>query len=326
MNWQSASTGQNYSNDTLSRKLRSVAQPKLKRRQLAEKAVDFGKRSGDTFIYDKDMNVDASTDVLTLEETERIPITGYAIRRGSVTVKESGHGLPWTEKYESLSEFEPRDRMIAALSNHMVKVLEKRSYYEGFNKSRVVYTPSGTKTSPSATWSVTGTAGATATRPMQVYDLKNIADAMDNGLYGTTQLTECPKWDGENFVAVAGVSFARSIKDDPSYEAAVHYGDPERRFSGEEGRIYGVRIVKETLISGKLSGSYTDECEFVGADAVMECVVTAEEIRDDIPQDHGRFMTMAWYYLGAFDCVWGHTDLIASEPDNSARIVRVRSA
>ena len=38
------------------------------------------------------------------------------------------------------------------------------------------------------------------------------------------------------------------------------------------------------------------------------------------------FMTMAWYYLGAFDCVWGHTDLIASEPDNSARIVRVRSA
>jgi hypothetical protein len=78
------------------------------------------------------------------------------------------------------------------------------------------------------------------------------------------------------------------------------------------------RMVADNHISGRLTGAYSDECTVFAADAVMEGVCTAEEVRDGLPGDHGRDQSSAWYYLGGFTSIWPVSSGFAT-------IIRVRS-
>lgn len=317
--WYSNEVGAYLSRDTLSKKVRAKAQPMMRRRQFTEPQQEYGRKNGKRFYFNKRSNVSATLDGAYLSEGVPIPRTGVTISQGTCTALESGRAISHTELFDSFADTETKETIIvSSLSDDMAKQLDYRAYAEGFNLADVVYTPTGSDTVPTETWAVAGTAGATASRKFQVRDLKNIADAFAWGLYGTNSSAPAPPWDGTNFVAVGSVGGMRSIKDDPEWERAQYYGDPEKLFSAEAGKIYGVRLIADNHISGRLSGAYSDEFEFFGADAVMEIICTAEEIRDGIPGDHGRDRSTAWYYLGGFACIWDYST------DGDNRIVRVR--
>lgn len=321
LNFQTDATGKLFTNNTLSKRLRKVGQPQVRFRALCDKQKDFGKRSGQKLLFDKISNLDAdpSTGAIVAEGTP-IPRTGFVIRQGTCTAFTSGIAVPWTEEVDTYSEIEIKDPIESSLSDHQVKSLDYRAWLEGFKLGKVVYTPTGNYDTRTATWSITGTAGDTATRDFTIQDLKNIVDSFKKGNYGGNVASPVPPWDGVNYFQIAGVDSCRAQKDDPEWEKAIYYGDPSRLFDGEEGRIYRTRTLEENLILSTING-FKGESVFCGKEAVMECLVTPEEIRVGIPGDFGRDMAMAWVAIMGFAPIWSYD--ATNEKDN--RIVRVAS-
>jgi N4-gp56 family major capsid protein len=321
-NFLTSAAGKLFSNDTLSKKLRSVAQPLMRYRQFTDKESQYGKRSGEKLLFDKILNVAADvTSGAVIAEGQPIPRTGFDIVQGEAIAKPSGVAVPWTEELESFSEFDVRSPIESRLVDHMAKSLDYRAYSE-FNATNVAYTPTGTTASPTEAWQTDGLATtASASRDVQVYDLKNVIDGLKKGNYNGAASAPVPPYDGVNFMCIGSVDFCRALKDDSEWEKAQYYGDPEKLFSGECGRIYGCRVIEDnhilSTINGKKGGAF-----FFGSEAVMEVVATAEEVRVGIPGDFGRDMAMAWYYLGGFKLIWDYN--ATTEPDN--RVVGIKSA
>jgi hypothetical protein len=177
----------------------------------------------------------------------------------------------------------------------------------------------GSTASPTAGWESTGTITKTASRNFQVYDLKNIIDGLKMGLYGSDSSTPVEPWDGDNYVGIFSVQASRAIKDDPEWERAVHYAAPERHLNYETGKFDNCRCVEDNHLAGA-AGSFNGEGVIFGDETVKEIDVIAEEIRLDLPGDHGREKSMAWYFLGGWSVIWEYS---ATELDN--RIVKIGS-
>lgn len=290
-------------------------------RQFTDKDEQHGKREGDTLLFDKILNVDASASAgAVIAEGQPIPRSAFKTRQGTVLAQPSGLAIGWTEELENLSEFDVRDPIKSRLVDFMAKALNYRAF-EQFNATKIVYTPTGSAgaATHAATWNSVGTP-TTSLRDVELWDLKNIVDALKKGKYGTAVSAPVPTYDGSNYMCIGSVDFCRAIKDDEHFEDAAKYGDPERLFSGEVGRIYGTRIVEDNhILSTTTLGDDKGQAMFFGAEPVMEIVVVPEEVRIDIPADFNRDRAMAFYYLGGFKLIWSYD--ATSEQEN--RVVRL---
>lgn len=298
--------GAYFTNQTLSRQLRAVAQPLARFRQFCRKDPQFGKRSGQKLLFNILANIgaDPSTGAI-IAEGQPIPRDGFQIFQRECIAIPSGQGIPWTEEFESMSEFEVRDPIESRAVDHMAKALDYRASIP-FRQAEVVYAPTGSNLAPTYSLLADATGGAITDRNVTLFDVKNISDIMRSGRYnfdgGTVRLSPVPPYDGMNLMCVGSVQFCRALKEDSQWQNAQYYGDPEKLFSGEVGRIYGVRVVEENHIMSTLPTitGFGGEAVFFGDDPAIECVVTPEEVRIDLPRDFGRDMAMAWYYLGGF--------------------------
>ena len=314
MVWGTDAQGGYLANNKLSKQIRYAAQPLMFFRQFVRIEPGLGKNKGDTIEFDRISDVADSGGALS--ETSTIPETQVTISRGSLTVNEYGNSIPYTGKLEALAEFSPDNIITVAFRNDMAKVLDS-ACGAAFKAAQVKYTPTGTAGTPSGVFAPNGTAGAAATRNIQMYDIKQIRDYMVK-----TMLV--PKYDGKDYVCIASTDFLRGIKDDDYFIEAKHYGDPQSLFNGEVGRIEGIRFIEETNVLSNTLGttSYGGEAVIFGADPVVEGLVTPEEIRAKIPTDYGRSKGVAWYFLGGFQGVW--TD-ISPAVAGQARIVHITS-
>lgn len=288
--WSPDGSGGYLANDVLSKKLRHNSQPMMRARQFVRKEAGYGKNKGDTLLFDRIANV--ATAGSTIAELEKMPETNFAITQGSVVVSEYGNSVPWTGKLESLSEFSVNNIVLQALKNDMAKVLDAAAMTE-LQTCKIKYIPTGVEAVPTSTWDTDGTVSTAATRDIQAFDVKEVIDYFKGTLFAQP-------FDGENFVCIASVGFARALKDDPDWEDASKYGDPERLFSGEVGRYYGCRFVEDTNTLDSTIGStaYKGEAIFLANDPLIEAVACAEEMRSKIPTDYGRDRGLAWYFLG----------------------------
>ena len=278
-------------NPFISERFRYNAQPLMKFRQFVRPEPGFGKKKGDTLLFDRVGNVGIAG--RKISELEKMPETSVAFTQGSLTVDEYGNSIPWTGKLESLSQFDVENIWLRTLRDDAAKTLDKQVGTE-FKQANTKYTPTGTDAAPTAVFTA-GTIATAAARNIAAVDVKNIVDEMK-----ATYLT--PYYDGENYMALISVKFGRRLKDDPDWEDAAKYGDPERLFSGEIGRYYGVRFVEETNVLANVIGSssFNGEAVFFGADPVVEGIVTPLEMRAKIPTDYGRDKGLAWYFLGGW--------------------------
>lgn len=304
----------------LDKLLRTPGQPLVRWRQLTNKSKQFGKRSGNKLLFAKVSNLDAdpSTGAIVAEGVP-LPRASYNTTQGECLCQTSGVASPYTEESDTYSQFSIPNIVENQLSDHSAKALDYRAFY-AFDATKIVYTPTGSDAAPLFTWSATGSAGATAARDLQIFDLKNIIDAFKKGKYGSL-ITAAPvqPWDGVNYFQIASVDSCRAQKDDPEWEKAIYYGDPSRLFDGEEGRIYRCRTIEDNHILGTLTGGYRGQSFFCGKDAVMECVALPEEVRIGQPADFDRDRAVAWVYMGGFSLIWSFN--ATTEKDN--RVVKV---
>lgn len=296
--WQVAADGGYLANPELSRQIRYAAQPMTKFGQFVRQEPGFGKNQHDTLDFNKISNVQTAANTQGLSESNVMPETKYVIRRGQLIVTEYGNSVPYTGKLEALAEFDPSNIAQRALMQDQAKTLDAvRASY--FKNSGVAYIPTGSVGTPTNTIRA-GTAilaGDLATRNMQMFDVKEIRDYMMEQL-----LT--PPYDGENYVCVGSTRALRGVKNDTEFIEAAKYGDPERLFTGEVGKIEGVRFIESNHQAaigrlGAVGSSEYDygEAVFFGEDPVVEGVAIAPEVRAKIPGDYGRSRGVAWYAI-----------------------------
>ena len=293
--WQISADGGYLANPRISERLRFVTQPLMKFRQFVRPEPGFGKKKGDTLLFDRVSNV--ATAGGPISELENMPETNVTFTQGSLVVKEYGNSIPWSGKLEDLSEFDVENIWLRALRDDAAKTLDKQVAGQ-FVATNLTYVPTGTDSAPTDSFDSGGVAHAAA-RNISTFDVKEIVDNMKSPYL-------VPFYDGENYMAIVSVKAGRRIKDDPDFEDAVKYGDPERLFTGEIGRYYGVRFVEETNYLSSTLGTQTfnGSAVFFGADPVIEGIVVPLEMRMKIPTDYGRDKGLAWYFLGGWQITW----------------------
>lgn len=309
LEWSTSSLGGALTSETLSRNMRIVAQPKMRFRQLTRPEMAFGAHNGDTVTFRKVSNV--LDEGRVIGEKERVPETEINFTSGQITIEEYSLSIPYTWRLSLLAKLSVEDNIVIALMNDMAKVLDKAAA-QAFRSADFVYTPTGTNTSKTRSFSTTGTAGAAATRPISGWDVKNIVDDMRSTY-------NMPAYDGNDYVCVATSTFMRGLKDDSEWVEAAKYGDPDKLFSGEVGRYYGVRFIEENnALDANLAGGL-GEAIFVAWDAVIEIVSYAEEIQAKVGSDYGRDKGLRWVWMGGFDKTWDFA------LEGESRLVRVHS-
>lgn len=291
--WGVSADGGFLANPSISEKFRHSAQPMMRFRQFVRPEPGFGKKKGDTLLFDRAGN--ASPAGRRISELEKMPEAGVTLSQGSLVVDEYGNSIPWTGKLETLSEFDVENIWLRALRDDAAKILDD-AVGDEFKTTSVLYAPTGTDAAPTGTFDTAPPMGTAATRSIAAFDVKEIVDDLKS-----TRLA--PFYDGENYMAVISVKFGRRLKDDPDWEDAAKYGDPDRLFSGEVGRYYGVRFVEETNSLANALGTTTfqGEAVFFGSDPVVEGIVVPLEMRAKIPTDYGRDKGLAWYFLGGWE-------------------------
>jgi N4-gp56 family major capsid protein len=305
--WQVNTLGGYLANPRLSRQLRYSAIPLMKFRQFCKVFTEVGKNKGDKLEFIKISRV--ATPGGPIDELSKMPETNFNIRKDYIQVTEYGNSIPYTGKLEALSEFDITNPIQKTLRDDMALTLDAAAGAQ-FKASKIIYTP----TSAGYYLTNNGVPGGVADVNLRVSDVKNIIDWFRS--------MNIPPYDGENYICIASVKALRGIMDDSDWVEAAKYGDPERLFAGEVGRIYQCRFIMETnvLSNSKGANGVLGEAVFFGDDAVAEGIVIPAELRAKIPDDYGRSKGIAWYYLGGFKKIWDYAT------DGEEHIIYVTSA
>lgn len=308
-----SSLGGILSQPYLSQKLRSKAQPLFRFRQFVDAKEAIGKNRGDTFLFDKTQNVQTQGGVLV--ETNTIPETQFVTNQGTCVITEYGNAVPFTQKLENLAQFQIEPLTEQKLRDDMVKVLESAAGAQ-YVATDYIAVQSATN---SVVITTNGTATATASANLSGPNTRSIVDFMVKNLI--------PKYDGRNYVCIAGVGALSGMYSDTAAGGWVDVSKytvtfAPNIFAGEVGEYYKTRFVEETgYLSNSIGlSSLQGQAVFFGNDQVYEAVAVPEEIRVKIPQDYGRDMGLAWYALIGFKTVWNFA------VDSEQHIVFVTSA
>ena len=308
-----SSLGGILSQPYLSQKLRSKAQPLFRFRQFVDAKEAIGKNRGDTFLFDKTQNVQTQGGVLV--ETNTIPETQFVTNQGTCVIVEYGNAVPFTQKLENLAQFQIEPLTEQKLRDDMVKVLESAAGSQ-YVATDFIAVQSATN---SVVFTTNGTATAISSANLSAPNTRAIVDFMVKQLI--------PKYDGRNYVCIAGVTALSGMYSDTAAGGWVDVSKytvtfAPNIFAGEVGEYYKTRFVEETgYLSNSIGlNSVQGQALFFGNDQVYEAVAVPEEIRVKIPQDYGRDMGLAWYALLGFKTVWNFA------VDTEQHIVFVTSA
>lgn len=305
----------------ISKKVVHAAQPMMKFRQFTSVEDAFGKNKGESVQIYRAGNTDEDSEADAINELDRIPTLSVAVTPRLITVNEWGRAIPFTGKVETLAEVDVESNVyLKALRNHMAKTID-RQVATAFKSSDIIAIPTS---STVITWDVDGTPSTTATSNITAKTLKDIVDAMKQGIFGANIGRPIPFYDGESYVCIASTTFLRGLKDDADYETAAKYAHPEDLYLGEVGRFYNVRFIETNhanALDGTVgTGGVLGEAVIFGEDPVREIVAIPEEIRSKLPEDYGRDKGLAWYAMLGWGRVWDFST------DGEEHIVRITSA
>lgn len=299
-------------NPRLSEKLRYALVPLMKFRQFVDIKEGWGMGKGDVLYFDKVSAIDTAGG--TLVETNVMPENQFSMARGTITLSEYGNSIPWTGKLQALQQVgDIGDAVSHVLKQDMATVLDKRCGIN-FKQSWVKYicksSNSGNFETRAADATLASVASNLAKFNPTVYHIQECVDWL--------RRENIPPYDGEDYVGIFSVNALRGIYDDGAFQDAAKYGDPERLFAGEVGRIYNCRCVRETnyLVNTLGSSSGTNalgEGVVFGSETVMEGIAVPEELRQKIPTDFGRSKGLAWYSIEGWERVWKQSDTNQTE-------------
>lgn len=291
--------------EKLSDKLRYVLQPLSRYRQFCEPDDAVGKNRGDTFNWT--VYGDLTNSGRKLTETENIPETNAPASTGTLVIEEFGNSVPFSSKYDDLSEHPVTQIIEKQLKDDCNKTLDKEAY-NTFNDGKLqAVGGSGGQ----VTLSENGTPSGSNGQQLTSAHVRTIVDIMAE--------RNIPTWNGSDYCAIARPSTLRPLKND--LESIRQYtGEGYGQITnGEVGRYEGVKFIQATSVpsEGWNSGK-SDAAFFFGSDVAVEGVAIPEEVRGRLRSDFGRKGGVAWYYLGGFARV--HNDAA------QARVIKWASA
>ena len=113
------------------------------------------------------------------------------------------NAIPWTHKYEALSQLDIRQAANDILSNDQAKVFDTAVEAQ-FDACQIRYV--GTATGGGG-FTTNGTATLTCTSVMNSYHVQTIVNYM-------FQTMKCDPWDGENYMAICSVNAMHGLYQD----------------------------------------------------------------------------------------------------------------
>ena len=310
LEWGTAALGGTLTSETLSRNMRIVAQPNMRFRQLVRPELALGAHNGDTVTFKKAGNV--LNEGQQIGEKDPVPETEMNFFSSQFSVYEFSNSIPYTWTLSLLAKLSVEDNIVIALMNDMAKVLDKKAAQQ-FRAADVVYTPTGTTGAKTRTVTTNGTPGAVSSRPLSLWDVKNIVDLM-------RETYNVPAYQNNEYLCIGTPTAFRGIKEDSEFQRWAVYGKPDTLFSGEIGMAYGVRFIEENNALTRLLPGGCGECIFIGWDAVVEAVAYAEEVQAKLAGQYGRDKGLRWVYVGGWTKTWNFAT------EGEVRMVRVYSA
>jgi len=296
--------GQLLYSPLLSKEVLEAAQPDLKIRQFVSAREAWGKNAGETFLIDKYGNIDTAGGQLM--ETSTIPAHSFRLYQATCTLHEYGNSIPFTRKYEDLSQVSVREGIVLTLKNDLAKVIDTQ-VEAALDDAKIRYV--GTATDGGVV-TTDGTATATATSSLNKFHVKEIIDYM-------YQTMKAEPWAGGDYMAICSSDAKRGIYDD--VEAILQY--TKYPASGEFGRYYDCRFVKtnHALDNAIGAGSAYGEAYFLGGpDVVFEANAVSPIVIPKEVTDYQRSRGLAWYAIMGW--VIAHN----ADPDNN--VVKYDSA
>ena len=279
--------------------------------EFARPVDGFGKKKGENVTLVRVATItEPSSGVIA--ESSKIPEDVFSLSTVSITVNEYGRAVPFTSLAEDLSEFDIENPIQMRLKEQQKLVLDT-ACAAAFKTAKVCYIPTA---STAGTFDTDGTPSTSATANLNVFHVETIADYLWDTL-------RCPRWSGDDYVAICRTLALRGIKRDPQWESWKIYTTPEAKATGEVGKIEGCRFIQTNHNSalGKVgSSSVLGECIFFGQDAVALAEVQTPELRAAIPTDFGRSKAVAWYGVLEFGLIWDTANA------GEAKVVRVTSS
>jgi len=146
-----------------------------------------------------------------------------------------------------------------------------------------------------------------------ILDTRAIKDAVE--ILSTKNI---PKVGGDHYVCFVHPHQSRNLRDDAAWINAAQYGDPDRIFNGEIGRIEDVVFIETTDLTVTPSGQgspvnssiATYKSILFGAEAFAKAVSLPVEMRDNGIIDFGREHALAWYSIQGFGTLRDYTTVV----------------
>ena len=312
--WSVSDEGGYMWSPNLSQYLRLQNLPVVKFRQLCDvKESDadgrdlVGKHRGDTWSWN--VYTKLSQKGRALDETEKMPTSGFKIAQYSAKMSEFGNSVEYTGKLDDLSEQPVKEVIRKILKLDVAETMDIAAWTQ-FNQTLLKVSPlSGSSTTAIDPLSVNGTPSQT----------NNVAFGKGHVEPISTMMKErgIPAYENGDYMAIARPSAYIQLKSDlEGIQTYTETGLAQIK-NGEIGRYRGVRFIEQTHIpAGGAADSTTfnpqtgtadawnnaksDWIFFMGSDTVAEGVAIPEEIRGQIPGDFGRERAIAWYALEGF--------------------------
>lgn len=306
-----------YKNHALSGELLMVSARQWKFVPFTQKEKTYGKGKGEsiTLIYYKPLTDPSSAE---LEEHLRMPIDQLTSGKQTITIKEWGRGVEYTNLAQQLSKFDPAEAAQKALTDQMNQSMDVAAAAEFTGTdAKVCFIPTSLT---GGTWDTDGTPSTQATNNVTKHHISAIRDYMIKDLH-------VPFYTGEHFIGLMSTKALRGLRDDRVIEAwNLYLQKGDHIYRGEIGQIENVRMVEvnnESALSNAVgASSVLGEGVIFGQDAVARIEIEFPHLRaqPNYTADFGRRHAVAWYGLVAFGVKF------PTATDREARIVRICSS
>lgn len=290
MAWTFHAPSGTYRNNALSNEVRMEATADSQFFKFLKPEPGYGKRMGESMTIVRMLALPIATRVA---ETDQLPDGRPAIQTKSVSVSEWGFKIPLTRLEEDLTKYNLPDLFKDQLRDQIRRTMDDMAA-DAFKQTLVKYVP----TTSGSTITTNGTAGTTATRNLQIQDLRAIHDYMRSGNSGAA--APVPAYKNGKYVGILSTQAARGIKNDPEYKDWQAPTTSAPLMDGQLRSVEGFDLYEtnhtNALEDNVGASTTTGEALFFGADAAALLEVRAPEIEMSIPDpnDLGRSRWIGW--------------------------------
>lgn len=311
--WTDLSSG-TWGNPELSKQQLAVAYKKMRLGDAVTPAKEYAlnKQNGDKVAW-RILGRIANRATAAINENQKVPFGKPAEYTATATVTRWALGIATTGVRRDVDRINVDEMNIRALRDHMARTHNMRIYNQLYAGRSFAYVATGTVSSPTNTFTTTGTPSGTAARNFIMYDVRKLARYAD--------AYNIPPFDGENYVMFISPSIKENLLLDTATNGFIDIkkytsGGAEGALNGEIGMAGGIRFVVDndamnqtvttdgaTVISeGIGSGSAFGSGFFCGADPVKEVVVYPPHFRvqENLSSDFGNQHGVCWQSLMAY--------------------------